>query len=49
MFSQFSSGSDPNDSWKGNGVDEQGIDAKTGKTIVKIDSKYFRPAEVECV
>jgi len=33
--------------WRGKGVDEQGIDAKTGKTIVKIDARYFRPTEVE--
>jgi len=33
--------------WRGKGVDEQGIDAKTGKTIVKIDPRYFRPTEVE--
>lgn len=33
--------------WKGEGVDEVGIDAKTGKTIVAIDPAYFRPAEVE--
>jgi GDPmannose 4,6-dehydratase len=34
-------------SWKGAGVDEQGIDPATGKAIVKIDPRYFRPAEVE--
>lgn len=33
--------------WKGSGVNEIGIDKLTGKTIVKIDPKYFRPAEVE--
>lgn len=33
--------------WKGEGVDEKGYDAKTGKLIVKVDPKYFRPAEVE--
>ena len=33
--------------WEGEGVDEVGIDRKTGKTIVRIDSKYFRPAEVD--
>jgi GDPmannose 4,6-dehydratase len=33
--------------WQGKGVDEIGIDAATGKTIVKINSKFFRPAEVE--
>jgi GDPmannose 4,6-dehydratase len=38
-----------NRSWQGKGQDEEGIDAKTGKTVVKIDQKYFRPAEVEYV
>ncbi len=33
--------------WKGEGEDEQGIDASTGKTIIRIDPKYYRPAEVE--
>lgn len=33
--------------WKGNGIDEVGIDKKTGNEIVKIDENYFRPAEVE--
>ena len=33
--------------WKGNGVDEEGIDADTGKTIVAVDRRYFRPTEVE--
>lgn len=33
--------------WKGAGVDEVGIDATTGKTVVRIDPRYFRPAEVE--
>jgi GDPmannose 4,6-dehydratase len=33
--------------WKGKGVDETGIDRNTGKVVVKIDPKYFRPAEVE--
>lgn len=33
--------------WEGNGVDEKGIDANTGKTLVEVDPKYFRPAEVE--
>lgn len=34
--------------WKGDGVDEKGVDAKTGKTLIEIDPRYFRPAEV-CV
>jgi GDPmannose 4,6-dehydratase len=33
--------------WKGKGVDEKGINAKTGDVIVEIDPAYFRPAEVE--
>jgi GDPmannose 4,6-dehydratase len=33
--------------WKGTGVDEIGIDKATGKTIVKINPKFFRPAEVD--
>lgn len=33
--------------WKGKGVDEVGIDTKTGKTVMRIDPRYFRPAEVE--
>lgn len=33
--------------WEGQGVDEVGKDQNTGKTIVKIDPRYFRPAEVE--
>ena len=33
--------------WKGEGVEEKGIDVQTGKTLVEIDPKYFRPAEVE--
>ncbi len=33
--------------WQGEGVDEIGIDKATGKTIVKINPVFFRPAEVE--
>lgn len=33
--------------WKGSGLKEKGIDKKTGKTIVEVDEKYMRPAEVE--
>lgn len=33
--------------WKGTGVDEVGFDTKTNQTLVKIDPRYFRPAEVE--
>jgi len=33
--------------WNGDGSDEVGYDAKTGNTIIEIDSRYFRPAEVD--
>jgi GDPmannose 4,6-dehydratase len=33
--------------WGGEGVNETGRDAKTGKTLVRVDPGYFRPAEVE--
>ncbi len=33
--------------WKGKGEKEVGIDKKSKKTIIQIDSRYFRPAEVE--
>ncbi|MDR1517133.1 MAG: GDP-mannose 4,6-dehydratase [Dysgonamonadaceae bacterium] len=33
--------------WEGKGVDEKGIDIATGKILVEVDPKYFRPAEVE--
>jgi GDPmannose 4,6-dehydratase len=33
--------------WSGAGLDEIGIDVLSGKTVIKIDSKYFRPTEVE--
>ncbi len=33
--------------WQGEGINEQGIDVKTGKVLVEVDPKYFRPAEVE--
>ena len=33
--------------WEGEGVDEKGIDVATGKVLVEVDPKYFRPAEVE--
>ena len=33
--------------WEGTGVDEKGIDAASGKVIVEVDPRYFRPAEVE--
>jgi GDPmannose 4,6-dehydratase len=33
--------------WEGEGMDERGIDAQNGSTIIRIDQRYFRPAEVE--
>jgi GDPmannose 4,6-dehydratase len=33
--------------WTGAGVDEKGLDAKTGETLVAVDPSYFRPTEVE--
>ena len=33
--------------WQGEGVQEQGIDQTTGRVLVEVDPKYFRPAEVE--
>ena len=33
--------------WEGEGIDEKGIDQATGKVLVEVDPKYFRPAEVE--
>ncbi len=33
--------------WKGVGVEEKGVDAKTGEVLVEIDPQYFRPTEVD--
>jgi len=33
--------------WEGSGINEKGKDDKTGKILVEVDEKYFRPAEVE--
>ena len=33
--------------WQGTGVDEHGIDQKTGRAVVTIDPAFFRPAEVD--
>ncbi len=33
--------------WEGEGLDEVGINDYTGKVIIRVDPKYFRPAEVE--
>ena len=33
--------------WRGKGVDEIGVNSASGETLVKIDSRYFRPTEVD--
>ena len=33
--------------WEGSGVEEKGIDTATGKVLVEVDPKFFRPTEVE--
>ncbi len=33
--------------WRGKGLEEQGIDTVTGRVIVRVDARYFRPTEVE--
>jgi GDPmannose 4,6-dehydratase len=33
--------------WEGSGADEKGLDSETGKTLVAIDPRYFRPTEVD--
>ena len=40
---------DINIKWEGKGLDEKGIDNRTGKTIIKINPIFFRPAEVDTV
>ena len=33
--------------WRGKGIEETGVDKKSGKTVVRIDPTYFRPTEVD--
>ena len=33
--------------WQGSGIDEKGIDRDTGRVIIEVDARYFRPTEVE--
>ena len=33
--------------WRGHGLDEQGTDTATGRVVVKVDPRYFRPTEVD--
>jgi GDPmannose 4,6-dehydratase len=35
--------------WKGNGVDEKGIDSRDGRVLVEVDPRYFRPTEVDAL
>jgi len=35
--------------WRGAGLDEHGVDARTGQVLVKIDPRYRRPAEVDAL
>ena len=36
-----------NIAWEGEGLNERGIDKQSGRTIIKVNDRYFRPAEVE--
>ena len=33
--------------WEGEGIDEKGIDSKTGNVLIEVDPQYFRPTEVD--
>jgi len=33
--------------WRGKGVEEKGIDERTGQVLIEVDSRYFRPTEVD--
>jgi GDPmannose 4,6-dehydratase len=33
--------------WKGKGINETGVNIETGEVVVRVDSRYFRPTEVE--
>jgi GDPmannose 4,6-dehydratase len=33
--------------WRGSGVDEKGVNAKTGETLVEVSPEFYRPAEVD--
>ena len=35
--------------WRGKGVEEHAVDTATGKTIVRVDPRYFRPTEVDAL
>jgi GDPmannose 4,6-dehydratase len=36
-----------NISWEGEGIEEIGVDNKTGKVLIEVDPYYFRPSEVD--
>jgi GDPmannose 4,6-dehydratase len=36
-------------SWVGKGLDEKGLDTKTGRILVEVDPRYFRPTEVDAL
>jgi GDPmannose 4,6-dehydratase len=33
--------------WRGSGIDEKGVEARSGQVLVEIDGRYFRPTEVD--
>ncbi|MDR1580405.1 MAG: GDP-mannose 4,6-dehydratase, partial [Synergistaceae bacterium] len=33
--------------WRGEGLDEKGVDSKTGRVLIEVDPRYFRPTEVD--
>jgi len=33
--------------WQGEGIEQQGIDLRTGRSVVQVDPRYFRPTEVD--
>lgn len=35
--------------WEGDGAEESGIDSATGKQVIAVDPRYFRPTEVDCL
>ena len=35
--------------WEGRGANEKGLDAASGKLLVEVDPRYFRPTEVDCL
>ncbi len=35
--------------WRGKGINEVGLDRRTGRTLVQVDIRYFRPTEVDCL